>query len=71
MKIECLLIFTTHNLLLMDWDIMRNEVIWFTKKRGRATDLHALTDFNGVNRKKLLKQYMAGNLGAFPDIYIT
>ncbi|MCL2141885.1 MAG: ATP-binding protein [Methanimicrococcus sp.] len=64
------LIFTTHNLLLMDWDIMRNDVIWFTeKKEDGATDLYALTDFNGVNRKKLLKQYMAGNLGAFPDIY--
>jgi AAA15 family ATPase/GTPase len=69
-SVDSQLIFTTHNLLLMDWDIMRNDVLWFTEKKDDgSTDLYALTDFNGVNRKKLLKQYMAGSLGAFPDIY--
>ena len=64
------IIFTTHNLLLLDWDILRNDVIWFTEKQqDGATDLFKLTDIKGIERLKVLKQYMAGNLGAFPDIY--
>lgn len=64
------MLFTTHNLMLMDWDVMINDFIWFTEKdESGETILYPLSSFNGLNRQKILKQYMAGNFGAFPDIY--
>lgn len=64
------MLFTTHNLLLLDWDILRNDVIWFTDKNPDAsTELYSLSEFKGLNRKNILKHYLAGNFGAKPDIW--
>ncbi|MBN2830204.1 MAG: ATP-binding protein [Candidatus Cloacimonetes bacterium] len=64
------LLFTTHNIMLLDWDAIRNDVVWFTEKReDGSTELYSLLEFKGVNRRKVLNQYMAGNFGAKPDIY--
>lgn len=64
------MLFTTHNLLLLDWDVLRHDVIWFTeKKNDGSTDLYSLADFNELNRSKVLKRYLSGQFGAIPEIF--
>ncbi len=64
------MLFTTHNLLLLEWKILRHDVIWFTeKKEDGSTDLYSLSDFNELNRSNVLKRYLSGQFGAKPDIY--
>ena len=64
------MLFTTHNLLLLDWEILRHDVIWFTeKKEDGSTELYSLADFNELNRSNILKRYLSGQFGAKPDIY--
>ncbi|MBQ3620785.1 MAG: ATP-binding protein [Methanosarcinaceae archaeon] len=64
------LIFTTHNLMLLNADFIRKDTIWFTEKKDDAsTSLYSLVEFKGIDRMNILKSYMAGKFGAYPDIY--
>jgi len=64
------MIFSTHNLLLLDWEVIRNDVIWFTEKRKDAsTELYSLAEFKGLNRSSIFRKYMSGQFGAKPNIY--
>ena len=63
------LICNTHNALLLEEDIRRDQV-YFTEKNeyGKST-LYSLTDFKGVRKdSKLLKQYLLGMYGATPKL---
>ncbi len=67
------LIATTHHReLLMEKDILRDDVIWFTEKRDdSSTDLFSLADFDSsVIRKtsSFYNAYKIGKLGAVPNI---
>ncbi|MEA3266690.1 MAG: AAA family ATPase [Candidatus Fermentibacteria bacterium] len=67
------LIVTTHmRELLMEKEILRNDVIWFTeKKEDDSTDLYNLTDFGSSvvrNTSSIFKAYKFGKLGAFPNL---
>jgi hypothetical protein len=67
------LITTTHlRELLMEQDIFRKDVIWFTeKKEDGSTDLYSLDDFDtSVIRKNssIYNAYKAGKLGATPNL---
>ncbi len=67
------LIATTHlRELLMEKDIFRNDVIWFTeKKEDGSTDLFSLDDFDSsVIRKdsSVYNAYKVGKLGATPNL---
>lgn len=67
------LIATTHyRELLMERDIYRNDVIWFTeKKEDGSTDLFSLTDFDSSvvrNTSSVFNAYKIGKLGAVPDL---
>lgn len=67
------LIVTTHmRELLMEKEMLRNDVIWFTeKKEDSSTDLYNLTDFDtSVVRKSssIYKAYKIGKLGAAPNL---
>lgn len=72
------LIATTHyRELLMERDILRNDVIWFTEKnRDGATELFSLDDFDSSvvrNTSSVFNAYKTGKLGAVPvlhDYYI-
>ncbi|MHA1621724.1 MAG: AAA family ATPase [Candidatus Heimdallarchaeaceae archaeon] len=72
------LIVTTHmRELLMEKDVLRKDVIWFTeKKEDSSTDLFNLTDFDTSvvrNTSSLYNAYKIGKLGAVPcvgDYYI-
>lgn len=65
------LIFTSHNLQLMDKDIFTKEQIWFADKVGKKTEIYSLADFDSAtvkNDSPFRKWYMHGKFGALPEI---
>ncbi len=67
------LIATTHHReLLMEKDIFRNDVIWFTeRKKDGSTDLFSLSDFDSSvirNTSSVYNAYKIGKLGAIPNL---
>lgn len=64
-------IFTTHNLELLDQDIIRRDQIWFTelKPETRETILYSLAEYNGVrNDENLRRGYIEHRYGSWPNI---
>lgn len=63
------LLFTTHNPLLLDTQIMRRDQVWFADKDDEGmTHLYPLTDYKPRNKESLVRGYMAGRYGAVPFI---
>ncbi len=67
------LIATTHfRELLMEKNIFRNDVIWFTEKKDdESTDLYSLADFDSSvvrNTTSIYNAYKIGKLGAIPNL---
>jgi len=64
------LIFTTHNVNLLDQEIFRRDQIWFTEKKevDGSTDLYSLTEYSPRKDKNIEKGYLAGRYGAIPFI---
>lgn len=69
-KNDAQLVFTTHNVNLLDKKIFRRDQIWFTEKNpdNGSSDLYSLTEFSPRNDKNILKGYLAGRYGALPFI---
>lgn len=65
------LIFTSHNLQLMDKEIFDKEQIWFADKVDKRTKIYSLADFDSktvTNDSPFRKWYMHGKFGALPEI---
>lgn len=63
------LLFTTHNPLLLDTEVMRRDQVWFADKDEEgATHLYPLTDYKPRNKESLVRGYMSGRYGAIPFI---
>lgn len=64
------LIFTTHDVGLLDQRILRRDQIWFAEKNEKTaeTDLYALTDFSPRKGENIQKGYLQGRYGAIPFI---
>ena len=64
------LIFTTHDLLLMDPEMLRRDEIWVIEKdRSGQTETTALSDFEGPRKTTdLRKSYLRGRFGGVPSI---
>lgn len=65
------LIFTSHNLQLMDKEIFDKEQIWFADKVDKKTKIYSLSDFDSktvTNDSPFRKWYMNGKFGALPEI---
>jgi len=66
------LILTTHSReLLIEKDILRKDIIWFTEKRDDgSTDLFSLSDFGSEIRENssIYNAYKLGKLGANPNL---
>lgn len=60
------LIFTTHDVNLLDKKYMRRDQIWFVEKKGNEASLFSLADFKVRNDASLQKNYLSGNYGAIP-----
>jgi AAA15 family ATPase/GTPase len=65
------LIFTSHNLQLMDKEIFDKEQIWFADKVDKKTKIYSLSDFDSktvTNDSPFRKWYMNGKFGALPEV---
>ena len=65
------LIFTTHNLLLLDYNLFRKDQIWFLENNDVATgtELYSLSDIKGYEKNSyLLRDYLNGNFGGMPKL---
>lgn len=64
------LLFTTHDPLLLDQDLLRRDEVWFiTKQSNGHSDLTALSDFKGVrNDKDIRKSYLLGRFTGVPAL---
>ena len=65
------LIFTTHDLLLMDQKYLRRDEMWLAeKKQDGQSDLLSLADFKDIrNDKDIRKSYLLGRFGGIPSTY--
>lgn len=60
-------VFTTHDVTLLDKQIFRRDQIWLTEKdQEGATRLYPLTDYQPRKDESLAKGYLAGRYGAIP-----
>lgn len=64
------LLFTTHDLLLMDPDRFRRDEMWVTEKnKGGSSMLIGIAEYRGVRKDAdLRKSYLAGRFGGVPGI---
>lgn len=64
------LIFTTHDVTLLDRTLFRKDQVWFAEKdKFGATNLFSLQDFNDVREDTPFdKWYLAGKFGGIPNI---
>ena len=64
------LIFTTHDVNLLDCNIFRRDQIWFTEKNEKSgvSNLYSLNDFSVRKEENIRKGYLNGRYGAIPFI---
>lgn len=65
------LIFSTHNVSLMNSSLFRREQVWFTEKDNGATRLFSLDDFDKKqvrHNSPFEKWYSEGRFGALPQV---
>ena len=68
------LIFTTHNTIYMDMDLLRRDEIWFVEKGNGVSSLYSLDDITNEKGEKVRKDsnyekhYLLGNYGAIPNL---
>ena len=68
------LIFTTHNTIYMDMDLLRRDEIWFVEKDNGVSNLYSLDDITNEKGEKVRKDsnyekhYLLGNYGAISNL---
>jgi uncharacterized protein len=69
-QMQSQLIFTTHDLQLMDQDIFRRDEMWVTERdQAGASKLIAFSDYKDVRKDKdIRKSYLQGRMGGIPKI---
>lgn len=67
------LLMTTHDVLLMDQNLLRRDEMWATERDGNGvSSLCSLCEFEEVRYDKdLRKSYLQGRLGGVPKIFLT
>lgn len=64
------LLFTTHDLLLLDQHLLRRDEMWVTERDGGgASSLFSFSDYSDVRYDKdIRKSYLQGRLGGLPRV---
>jgi len=67
------LLFTTHDLLLMDQELLRRDEMWLTERATNGvTNLLSLSEYKDVRADKdIRKSYLQGRLGGIPRILLA
>ncbi len=65
------LVMTTHDVLLMDQELLRRDEMWVTERNNGASDLYSFSEFKDVRYDKdVRKSYLQGRLGGIPRILL-
>lgn len=63
----CQIIATTHDSNLLDLDLIRQDEIWFVKRKGdHSSNLYSLNRYKECYDKKIDKEYLLGRYDAIP-----
>ncbi len=63
------LICTTHDLNLMDLNLLRQDEIWFVEReRDHSTRIYSLSDYKQRFDTNILNNYLIGRYGAIPNL---
>jgi len=64
------LIFTTHDMTLLDRDLVRRDQVWITEKNEMGiSEIFSLQQFDGVREETPFdKWYLAGKFGGLPEL---
>lgn len=66
------LIFTTHNVLLIDQKIFRRDELWVAERDQQgASKLYSISDYNSRNDKDIRRSYLQGRFGGIPRIILA
>ena len=67
------LIFTTHDVMLMDQNTFRRDELWVTDRSSEGvSSLYSFSDYKDIRSDKdLRKYYLQGNLKGIPRILIS
>ena len=70
---ESQLLFTTHDVLLMDQKILRRDEMWVTERDSNGvTDLFSISEYKEIRfDKDIRKSYLLGRLGGIPRILLS
>lgn len=64
------LIFTTHDVMLMDKDLLRQDEVWLVDRyEDGASELSSYVEYEGDN-DNMRKTYLQGRIGGVPNIYL-
>lgn len=66
------LLFTTHNVLLMDQDLLRRDEMWISERNAQgSSSLLSFSEYKDVRYDKdIRKSYLQGRLGGIPRILL-
>lgn len=65
---NCQLIATTHDINLLDLDLIRQDEIWFVERdENHSSQLYSLNKYRERFDKKIDKEYLIGRYGAVPN----
>jgi AAA15 family ATPase/GTPase len=63
------LVFSTHDVSVLDRDILRRDQVWFVEKdSSQRTQIYPLTDFSPRKDENFLRGYLQGRYGAIPFV---
>ena len=62
------MLFTTHDVFLMDQDLFRRDELWATERNSEgSSDIFSFSDYKGIRYdKNIRKSYLQGRLGGVP-----
>lgn len=66
------MIFTTHDVLLMDQDLLRHDEMWMAERDGAgSSSLTSFSDFKDIRYDEdIRKSYLQGRLGGIPNVLL-
>lgn len=69
-KTQAQILFTTHDLMLMDQDFLRRDEMWVTEREGSGNStLIAFSDYKEIRYDKdIRKSYLQGRMGGVPRL---
>ncbi|MDR0592347.1 MAG: ATP-binding protein [Bifidobacteriaceae bacterium] len=72
-KTRSQLVFTTHDVLLMDQSLLRRDEMWVTERASDGSSaLLALSEYKGIRHDKdVRKSYLQGRLGGVPRLLLS